>query len=131
MIFFGHRFLKNETLYHVFDIDSILHTPPSSTIYVEFDEKNLDIINHAVLNSVKIAIFAKNITEVLYASSLGASYIVVEKELAKSAQNIAENYLFDAKILALTEDEDEIEELALLGVDGAIFFNAIIKISSL
>lgn len=131
MIFFGHRFLKNETLYHVFDIDSILHTPPSSTIYVEFDEKNLDIINHAVLNSVKIAIFAKNITEVLYASSLGASFIVVEKELAKSAQNIAENYLFDAKILALTEDEDEIEELALLGVDGAIFFNAIIKISSL
>ncbi|MDT8338922.1 MAG: hypothetical protein RQ763_06965 [Sulfurimonas sp.] len=131
MIFFGHRFLKNETLYHVFDIDSILHTPPSSTIYVEFDEKNLDIINHAVLNSVKIAIFAKNIREVLYASSLGASYIVVEKELAKSAQNIAENYLFDAKILALTEDEDEIEELALLGVDGAIFSNAIIKISSL
>lgn len=131
MIFFGHRFLKNETLYHVFDIDSILHTPPSSTIYVEFDEKNLDIINHTVLNSVKIAIFAKNITEVLYASSLGASYIVVEKELAKSAQNIAENYLFDAKILALTEDEDEIEELALLGVDGAIFSNAIIKISSL
>ncbi|MBE0514197.1 hypothetical protein [Sulfurimonas sp.] len=130
MIFFGHRFLKNENFYHIFDIDSILHTPPSSTIYVEFDEKNLDIINHAVINSLKVAIFAKNIREILYASSLGASYIVVEKELAKSAQNIAENYLFDAKILALTENEDEIEELALLGVDGAIFSNAIIKISS-
>lgn len=131
MIFFGHKFLKNETFYHIFDIDSILHTPPSSTIYVEFDEKNLDIINHAVINSLKVAIFSKNITEILYASSLGASYIIVEKELAKSAQNIAENYLFDAKILALIEDEDEIEELALLGVDGAIFSNAIIKISSL
>lgn len=130
MIFFGHRFLKSENFYHIFDIDSISHTPVASTIYVEFDEKNLDIINHAVLNSVKIAVFAKNITEILYASSLGASYIVVEKELAKTAQNIAENYLFDAKIVVLIEDEDEIEELALLGVDGVIFSGAIIKISS-
>ncbi|MGE4420006.1 MAG: hypothetical protein AB7D38_09250 [Sulfurimonas sp.] len=130
MIFFGHRFLKNENFYHIFDIDSILHTPPSSTIYMEFEEKNLDIINHAALNSVKTALHVKNITEILYASSLGASYIIIEKELAKTAQNIAENYLFDAKILALIEDEDEIEELALLGVDGVIFSNAIIKIVS-
>lgn len=130
MIFFGHKFLKNETFYHIFDIDSILHTPPSSIIYMEFEEKNLDIINHAALNSVKIALHVKSITEILYASSLGASYIVIEKELAKTAQNIAENYLFDAKILALIEDEDEIEELALLGVDGVIFSNAIIKIVS-
>ncbi len=130
MIFFGHRFIKNESFYHIFDIDSILHTPPASTIYVEFDEKNLDIINHAVLNSVKFAVFTKNITEILYASSLGASYIIIEKELAKTAQNIAENYLFDAKILTMIEEEDEIEELALLGVDGVILPNAIIKISS-
>jgi len=130
LIFFGHRFLKSENFYHIFDIDSIAHTPVASTIYVEFDEKNLDIINHAVLNSVKIAVFVKNITEILYASSLGASYIVMEKELAKTAQNIADNYLFDAKIVVLIEDEDEIEELALLGVDGVIFSGAIIKISS-
>ena len=130
MIFFGHRFLKSENFYHIFDIDSIAHTPVASTIYIEFDEKNLDIINHAVLNSVKIAVFVKNVTEILYASSLGASYIVMEKELAKTAQNIAENYLFDAKIVVLIEDEDEIEELALLGVDGVIFSGAIIKISS-
>lgn len=130
MIFFGHRFLKSESFYHIFDIDSILHTPPASTIYIEFDEKNLDIINHAVLNSVKVAVFVKNITETLYASSLGASYIIIEKELAKTTQNIAENYLFDAKILALIEEEEEIEELALLGVDGVIFSGAIIKISS-
>lgn len=97
---------------------------------MEFEEKNLDIINHAALNSVKTALHVKNITEILYASSLGASYIIIEKELAKTAQNIAENYLFDAKILALIEDEDEIEELALLGVDGVIFSNAIIKIVS-
>jgi hypothetical protein len=76
------------------------------------------------------AIFAQNITQLLYASSFNASYIVVEKELAKTAQNIAENYLFDAKILVMIENEDEIEELAILGVDGVVFPNTIIKINS-
>ncbi|DAB27805.1 MAG: hypothetical protein A2513_06280 [Sulfurimonas sp. RIFOXYD12_FULL_33_39] len=130
MIFFGHRFLKSKNFYHISSIDSIVHTPPSSTLYIEFCENNLDIINHAVLNSIQTALHVKNITEILYASSLGASFIIVEKELAKTAQNIAETYLFDAKILIRIEEEDEIEELALLGVDGVIFSNAVIKISS-
>jgi hypothetical protein len=76
------------------------------------------------------AIYAQNVTQLLYASSFNASFIVVEKELAKTAQNVAENYLFDAKILVLIEKEDEIEELALLGVDGVVFSNTIIKINS-
>ena len=130
MIFFGHRFLKNESFYHVFDIDSVSNTPPSSTLYIEFSEKNLDIINHAVSNSVAVALHVKNITQILYASSLGASYIIVDKKLAKSAQNLADNYLFDAKILVLIKEEDEIEELALQGVDGVVFSSAIVKISS-
>lgn len=130
MIFFGHRFLQNENFYHIFDIDSIQKTPPSSTVYVEFNEENIDIINHALKNGVKTAVSAQNITDILYASSLGASFIIVKKDLAKTAQNIAENYLFDAKILILIKEEKEIEELGLLGVDGVIFPDAIIKINS-
>lgn len=130
MIFFGHRFLKNENFYHVSDIASISNTPPSSTLFIEFNEKNLDIINHAISNSVKVALYVKNITEILYASSLGASFIIVDKKLAKSAQNLAENYLFDAKILALIKEENEIEELAILGIDGVVFSAAVVKISS-
>lgn len=130
MIFFGHRFIESESFYHIPNIEAIQNTPPSSTLYIEFSETNLDIINHAFLNSMPTAIEVKNMTELLYASSFGASYIVVEKVLAKTAQNVAENYLIDAKILVMVENEDEIEELALLGVDGIIFSNAIIKINS-
>ncbi|MDD5400731.1 MAG: hypothetical protein PHQ93_06070 [Sulfurimonas sp.] len=130
MIFFGHRFIENENFYHICCIEAILNTPPSSTLYIEFSEENLDIISHTVLNSMPIALYVENITQLLYASAFGAKYIVVEKELAKTAQNVAENYLFDAKILALIEEENDIEELALLGVDGTIFPNAIIKINS-
>ena len=130
MIIFGHRFIPSESFYHVSDIDSIKNTPTASTLYIEFDENNLDIIHHARQNSVAFALNAKNITQTVYASSLGASYIIVEKELAKTAQNIANEYLFDAKILVKIREESEIEEMALLGVDGVVFVNAIIKTNS-
>ena len=130
MLIFGHKFIPSESLYHIIDIDSITHTPPSSTLYLKFSEENLDIIEHLNVNKIEFALDVKNITELIYASALGAKYILLSREMAKTAQNIAENYLFDAKILAHISDNDEIEELALLGVDGVIFSNAIIKINS-
>jgi len=130
MLLFGHRFLDKKEFFHIFSVDSIEKTPPSSELYVEFDENNLDIIEHMRLNHMRFGLYVHNLTEVIYASALGATYIVVEKELAKSAQGIAENYLFDAKILVHITQEEEIEEMALLGIDGVIFPEAVVKISS-
>ena len=130
MLLFGHSFIPSDPFYHIADIDSITNTPPSSLIYLEFSEQNLDIIEYAIANEVVFALNITNITELIYASILGAKYILVPKEMAKTAQNIAENYLFDAKILVHVTQTDEIEELALLGIDGLIFPNAIIKINS-
>jgi len=130
MLLFGHRFIKSKSFYHVLDIQSISNTPPSSTIFVEFSEDNLDIIKHATLNSIPLALGTKNIIQIIYASSFDASFIIVPKELASTAQNLANNYLFDAKILVEVEYEKDIEEFAILGIDGIIFPNAIIKINS-
>ena len=130
MLLFGHKFIPSESLYHITDIDGVINTPPSSTVYLEFSEDNLDIINHANSNHIELALSVKDITELIYASALNAKYILVSKELAKTAQNIAENYLFDAKILVNITNTNEIEEIALLGCDGVIFSNAIIKTNS-
>ena len=129
MLFFGHKFLESPKFYHVFDIDTILTTPPASTIYLEFQEGNLDIINYLKENAITFALKVENITEVAYANALGAAYIIVETALAKTAQKIAENYLFDAKILVVIEEESEIEELVLLGVDGVVFPEAVVRVS--
>jgi len=128
MLFFGHRFIESEKFYHIFDIDTVIQTPPASTMYLEFDEKNLDIIRYLNTNHINFALHVKNITELVYASSLDAKYCIVDQKLAKTAQKIAESYLFDAKILAHIENEDEIEEMALLGIDGVIFAEAIVKV---
>jgi|APCry1669189101_1035198.scaffolds.fasta_scaffold00817_7 hypothetical protein len=130
MIFFGHRFLASEHFYHIESIYCISKTPSNSTIYLTFDENNLDIIDHLFTHNIKFALHVKNVKELVYAHALGALYITVEKELAKNAQRVANDYLFDAKILAHIDDEDEIEELALNGVDGVIFAKGIIKIST-
>ncbi|MFT5659442.1 MAG: hypothetical protein ACI9TV_000058 [Sulfurimonas sp.] len=130
MLLFGHRFIPSISFYHVLDIDSITNTPSSSVIHVEFSQNNLDIINHAKVNQIALSICCQTITEIIYASSLDASFIVVKSDLAEKANKIANDYLFDAKILVLIEEESEIESLALLGVDGIIFSNAIIKINS-
>ena len=130
MLFFGHRFIPSENFYHIASIDAISNTPPSSTIYTNFSEDNIDIIKYAVANGVKVALHVENVSAIVYGSALGVSYLIVAKELAKTAQNLADTYLFDAKILVSIEDEKDIEELALLGVDGVVCSNAIIKINS-
>ena len=130
MLLFGHRYLQSEIFYHITNIEDISHTPPSSTIILTFDEENLDIISHANANNIPLALFIQNIQELVLASALNAKYIILTKELAKTAQNIAENYLFDAKLLVSAREDSEIEEMALLGIDGIIYPNAIVKISS-
>lgn len=130
MLLFGHPYFNAKPFYHISSIEAIENTPSNSKLFIEFDPINLDIIQFSHANSLLFALRVESIKEIIFASALGASYIVVPKELAKSAQNIANEYLFDAKILALIDDEDDIEELAILGVDGVIFSEAIIKINS-
>jgi len=130
MLLFGHRFIESEKFYHINDIASINNTPPSSTLFLDFSEENLDIIRHFNENDLNFVLRVQNITELIYANALNADYIAVDKELAKSAQNIAESYLFDAKILVMSSEESDIEEFALLGVDGLLCATAIIKINS-
>ncbi|SFV70252.1 hypothetical protein MNB_SM-6-1012 [hydrothermal vent metagenome] len=129
MLLFGHRFIKSDLFYHIFDIDAIQKTPPSSTLYLEFNEKNLDIIEYLRLNKIAFALGVRTIKELIYAAALDASFIMLSKELAKTAQSIAETYLFDAKLLVHIESEDEIEEMALLGIDGVVFPEAVVKVS--
>ena len=130
MLLFGHRFIASERFYHVEDIDMILRTPSNSILYVEFSEDSLDLFEHMQENSLKYVIKISTIKELIYAESLGASYIAVHPDLAKNGQKIAENYLFDAKILVQIEDEKEIEVMAYEGIDGVVFPNAIIHVNS-
>jgi hypothetical protein len=135
MIVIGHRFIPSflvphGSFYHIANTDALENTPPNSSVLVEFSDDNLETIVYLKENSVEFCLKVQNITEIIYASNLGASYILVDSDIAKSAQDLANNYLFDAKILVMIEDDEEIEEMALLGIDGVIYSEAIVKINS-
>ncbi len=130
MLIFGHRFINSERLYHIDDVEAVLRTPSNSLVYLSFSEQNLDVIEHLNSNSVRFALEVENIRDVIYAENLGASFILLKETLAKSAQKVAETYLFDAKILVHIEEESQIEMMAYEGIDGVVFANAIVKIST-
>ena len=129
MLLFGHRFIDYQHFYHIEEIDAIDQTPANSTLFVKFHESTLDIITHLQTHDLSFALEVSTLTEVIYAHNLGARYIIVSPVLSKSAQNIAENYLFDAKILCRLESEDMLEEKIIEGIDGIIFSEAILKIT--
>lgn len=128
MLFFGHRFIESEIFYHISDMDAIVKTPPNATLYLYFSEENLDMIDYLRANEIAFVLHVESITQLLYAHALGAKYVTLQKDLAKTAQKIAEEYLFDTKILAHIQSEDEIEELAFEGIDGVVFPAAIVKV---
>ncbi len=130
MILFGHPYIDFEPFYHVNEISEIELTPPNSALFLEFKASNLDIIRHMQHNNIAFALEATDLNEVIFAHNLGAKYIVVNETLAKSAQNCAETYLFDAKVLCRLENGADLEEKIIEGIDGVIFTQAIIKISS-
>ena len=130
MLIFGHRFIPSERFYHVDDIEAVMRTPSNGLVYLPFEEKNLDIISHLSENSIRFALETLTVRDVIYAENLGASFIIVNDDLAKSAQKVAETYLFDAKILVHIQDESQIEIMAFEGIDGVLFSDAIVKISA-
>jgi len=130
MLLFGHPYIPSQKFYHIEEIDDVVHTPSNSVIYLEWNEKNLDIVEYLQSNHITFALRVTDIKGIIFASLVGASFIFVPKELAKTAHNIAQNYLFDAKILVCIDGEEEIEAYALLGIDGVAFGSSIVKITT-
>ena len=74
-------------------------------------------------NGIDYASVIQNIKEALLLVNLGVKFLICEDlEMAKELQNLAENYLFDAKVLLCIKEEEEMLEIAKLRIDGVIFW---------
>lgn len=118
MLLIGHELIPSEPFYHIDSRQSIAQTPPNSKLYFEFDAA---LATYCSNNGLMFAVHVKNIKEIILSKALGASFLIVDKSLALQAQKIADDYLFDAKILLYSSDDSDIEFAALHGIDGLIF----------
>ncbi len=126
MIIIGHPFLDSKPFYKIEKIEDIKNTPSNSTIFFDFNENSLQLFRFMKKNALSFAVGVKDIKELLLSNGWDASYAVVDKNFAKEAQKMAEEYLFDMKILVKIESEREMIELAKDFIDGVIFERSII-----
>ena len=118
MIIIGDSYIPYEEISLISSIDDIKSTKPNTTVVFDF---NKDLMKYCAKNSINYAVKINTITQSIYANNMNARYILPNNELLEVVQKIAENYMFDSKILATIQSEESIENIALKSVDGVIF----------
>jgi len=76
-------------------------------------------------NDIAYALVTNNLDDAIFANALGAKYMICEEDIALMIQPIAQEYLFDARILVLIHNTKEISKIARGGIDGVVFAEAI------
>lgn len=117
MILIGDEIVSCELICRISKIDDMKSTKPNSTIIFDF---NVDIMIYCKNNGLQYAVIASSIKEAIYANALKAKYIIADITLASKVQKVAQNYMFDSRVLAIIEDSDQIEQVALFEIDGVI-----------
>ncbi len=130
MILFGHPYVPSERFYHIESVEAVRHTPANSVLALFFSPENLDIIRYLRENSIRFALFVETSVDAVIAENLRASYLIVNPKNAPAVQSVAEHYLFDAKVLGYTDTMEDLEDLIDMRLDGAIFPEAIIKVTT-
>lgn len=125
MILIGHVLVPYEPFYAIATREQVIKTPSNASLVFHFDAKLCD---YCQKNQLVFAVHVKNIQELVLANALGASYFFVDKSLAINAQKVADDYLFDGKVLLLASDENEIEFVAFNAIDGIIFEKGILPL---
>ncbi len=118
MILIGDNLIPFENISFIDSILDIENSLPNSTLIFNYDE---NLLSYANKNELIIAVVVSSIKEAIYCNCLNTKYIICEKKLAKNIQKIAENYMFDSKILVIIESSNDIESSAISEIDGIIY----------
>ncbi len=126
MLIFGHPWVDSPKFRKIFAIEEISHAEADEIILLEPLSDSIVLARYCQSNQRHFAVTVNSVTEALFANALGSRYVVCQIEDAPNIQPIAQEYLFDTKILALISSEKEIAKMAALSVDGVIFPRAIL-----
>jgi len=117
MVIIGFSEIDNTNIIKIDSIDDIKNTIPKDLIIFDYD---LDIVKYCQKNEIFSGVIVKNIKEAILSNYFLINFIIVKKDIAKIVQQIAQNYMFDSKILQIVDSLDEIESVALNEIDGVI-----------
>lgn len=116
MIILNYSQLLSEKFNSITSIEDIKNTEPNSIVSFKFSK---EIAKYCEVEDIEFAPKIESLKEAIFSNSLGAKYLLLESEtLALRVQRVAENYIFDSKVILSIDSEDEIEKVAELGIDG-------------
>ncbi|SKB61148.1 hypothetical protein [Malaciobacter marinus] len=118
MILIGDKNIPYETLIKVSTIEELVKTKANTMIVFEYTQ---NLVDYCFKNDLSYAVIIKDLKEAIYANALEAKYIICDKQLAKNIQNTADNYMFDSKVLAIIESNEEFEDITKEQIDGVIY----------
>jgi len=127
MLIFGHPWVDSPRFRKIFTVEEISQVASEEIILLEPLSDSITLVHDCRNNQRDFAVTVNSVTEALFANALGSSYIICQHEDAQKIQQIAQEYLFDTKVLTLTGSEKEIQKMAELSIDGVIFPAAIIQ----
>ncbi|EES89329.1 hypothetical protein [Helicobacter canadensis] len=120
MLILNHKLVNPLKIVCVDSIEAVKKTLPNEFLVIN---GNLELAKFCYENAVEYASVVKNLTEVLLLVNLGVKFLICENlENAREIQKLAENYLFDSKVLLCISLDYEIEHAAKAGIDGVIFW---------
>ena len=125
MLIVGHPWVKSQKFHKVCSLEEIRLSQASDVVLLDTLADSYALAQYCQENGIAYALKTKSIDEALFANALGAKYMVCEEAMALVIQPIAQEYLFDARILVPVENEKEMTKLAKAGIDGVIFAEAI------
>jgi len=125
MIVIGHPWVKSQHFSKVFSIQDIKSSSADDIVLLE---PLVDSHSHAQYcqdNSIAYAVVVNTLDDAIFANALGARYMICEEDAALMIQPMAQEYLFDTRILVLIHNDKDISKIARGGIDGVIFAAAI------
>ena len=125
MIIVGHPWIESKKFCKIFSKEDIKRSEVEDIVLLEPIVDSHDLAQYCKENSIPFAVTVNSLKEAIFANALGAVYMVCEEDDALIVHPIAQEYLFDTRILVLIHDEKEIAKIARSGIDGVIFPAAI------
>ncbi len=125
MLIFGHKWVKNKEFKKVFSKEAIKNITENDIVLLEPLSDSIKLAQYCQKNSIPFAVTINSTREALFSNALNALFVICLPEDSPGIQAIAQEYLFDTKVLALISSDKEIEKMARLSIDGVILPEAI------
>ncbi|PAF50831.1 hypothetical protein [Helicobacter sp. 13S00477-4] len=126
MIIIGHKAIAYPKFKEICSLSGIASVPNNIMIWFYGDrDKDYVLSKHCCENNIKYAVYVDNIKDFMIFAALKPAYVILDQS-PEIYQKIVENYLMDLKILYMIEDEEEIQILAKIGIDGVIFRDVLV-----